>query len=345
MADLLEIDGSQGEGGGQVLRSALALSILTGTPFRLVNVRANRRPPGLKAQHAACVQAAATVCGGRFTGGKVGSDRVEFTPGEVVAGTHRFAVGTAGATSLVLHTVYLPLALKGAHASELSITGGTHGTTCPVFEYLRDTWAGLLRLLGLSVDVAVTRPGFYPRGGGELRAVVHPNPPMHGLTLDRPATVTSAAGFAAVAGLPRDIAERMARRLRVRLSDAGFSADIDVQEWTGGPGAVCGLTVPAGPAVGAFSAVGERGRPAEAVADEAVDAAIAFARDGGPVDPHAADQLVLPLAFCDPGGSFRTSEVTRHLTTNIDVIRRFTCRDISVDAEEGEPGTVRVAAV
>lgn len=341
----LEIDGSEGEGGGQILRSALALSILTRTPFRLVNVRANRKPPGLKAQHVACVKAAAAISGARYKGASVGSERVEFDPGEVVAGTHRFAVGTAGATSLVLQTVYLPLALRGQHASELSVTGGTHGTTCPVFEFLRDTWAGHLSRMGLGVELEVTRPGFYPRGGGELRAVVSPSPRLNPLTLTQPTTVTTAGGFAAVAGLPVDVAERMARRLKTRMTDAGLEPQIEVQEWAGGPGAVCGVTLRQPPVPASFTAVGERGRPAEAVADEAADAALAFAKTGGPVDPHSADQIILPLAFSPDASAFRTSEVTRHLTTNVEVIRRFTGRGISVAGAEGEPGTVTVAAV
>ncbi len=345
MSTFLEIDGSEGEGGGQILRSALALSILTGRPFRLVNVRYNRTPPGLKAQHVACVKAAAAISGARYKGASVGSVQVFFEPGEVVAGTHQFAVGTAGATSLVLQTVYLPLAVRGQHPSELSITGGTHGTTCPVSEFLRDTWAGYLRRMGLAVELEVTRPGFYPRGGGELRAVVSPCPRLNPLTLTQPTTITTAGGFAAVAGLPADVAERMARRLKTRLKDAGFEPHIDIQEWAGGPGAVCGVTLRQPPVPASFTAVGERGRPAERVADEAADAAIAFATTGGPVDPHMADQVVLPLAFADGASAFRTSEVTRHLTTNVEVIRRFTGREITVDGAVGEPGTVTVAVV
>jgi RNA 3'-terminal phosphate cyclase (ATP) len=345
MADLIEIDGSEGEGGGQMLRSSLALSILTGKPFRLVNIRANRKPPGLKAQHAAAVKAAAAISGAQYKGGQVGSDRLEFAPGEVVAGTHRFAIGTAGATGMVLHTVYLPLALRGEHESELSIVGGTHGATSPIFEFLAYTWAIHLRRMDVRVDLGLIRPGFYPRGGGELRAKVWPCSRVNGVTLTRPATVTAACGSAAVAGLPTDIAERMARRLTNRLGATLNVPRFQTQEWDGGPGAWCQVVFEQIAVPATFTAVGERGRPAEAVADEAADAAIAFARTGGPVDPHSADQIVLPLAFSPDASEYRTSEVTRHLTTNIDVIRRFTGRDISVDGTEGEPGIVRVAAV
>lgn len=342
----LEIDGSEGEGGGQILRSALSLSILTLRPFRLTNIRANRKPPGLKAQHAACVKAAAVISGARHKGGQVGSTQLFFEPGEVVAGPQRFGIGTAGATSLVLQTVYLPLALRGDRSSDVTVTGGTHGTTCPVFEFLRDTWAGHLRRMGFGIDLTLARPGFYPRGGGEIVALVTPCLRVAGVTLTDPLKVTAVGGFAAVAGwLSPDVAERMARRLSVRLRDAGIEPTIGTEKWDNGPGAVCGVTVRQGSVPASFTAVGERGRPAEAVADEAADAAIAFAKTGGPVDPHVADQIVLPLAFSPDASEYRTSEITRHLTTNIDIIRRFTGRDISVEGDEGEPGVVRIAAV
>jgi RNA 3'-terminal phosphate cyclase (ATP) len=341
---MIALDGSEGEGGGQILRSALALSILTGKPFKLIHIRANRKPPGLRPQHAVSVKAAAAISGAKYKGGSVGSETLYFEPDAVVAGQHTFTIGTAGSTGLVLHTVYLPLALKGGKDSELTITGGTHVKTSPTFDYNRSTWAAHLRRMGIGVEVEMVRPGFYPRGGGEIKVAVRPCPRVNGLMLVSCPPLTTAGGFAAVAGLGADIAERMARRLGERMKRAGLEPHIEQQKWSGWPGAVCGVVFRQPPVPATFTAVGEPGRPAEVVADHAADQAIAFKEAGCPVDPHAADQIVLPLALSPDASEYRVSEVTRHLTTNIAVIRRFLDRDITCDGDEGSPGTVRIPA-
>src|SRR5947209_6778794 len=159
----LEIDGSFGEGGGQILRTSLALSLLTGKPFRLFNVRARRAKPGLHAQHLTGVRAAATVGAAKLRGASLGSTDLTFEPGPVTPGRYRFDIGTAGATGLVLHTVYLPLALTG-RPSELTLTGGTHVTTSPNFHFLDATWRNYMAACGLGMRLRLVRPGFYPRG-------------------------------------------------------------------------------------------------------------------------------------------------------------------------------------
>lgn len=344
---MIELDGSHGEGGGQILRSALTLSILTGRPFKLVNVRANRTPPGLRPSHVMAVKAAADICRARYKGGSVGSSTLYFEPGEVIAGKHHFSIGTAGATGLVLHAVYLPLALRGKTASELTITGGTHVSTSPCYQYNAITWAAYLRRMGIEVELEMIRPGFYPRGGGEIRAVVHPCERIRGLRLTNCPEVTTAGGFSAVAGLPErqhDIARRQARRLTHRLKQAGIESHIPEEYWPGGPGTVAACLFRQLPVPPLFFSVGERGKPAEAVADDAAEQALAFRATRAPVDPHAADQIVLPLALSPDASEYRTSEVTRHLTTNITVIRHFLDRDITCDGEEGSSGVVRIAA-
>lgn len=342
---MIELDGSHGEGGGQILRSALALSILTGKPFKLVNVRAGRKDPGLRPSHVMSVKSAAQICGGRYTGVSVGSSTLSFEPGEVTAGRYTFSIGTAGATGLVLHTIYLPLALRGATASELTITGGTHVSTSPCYHYNAITWVGHLKQMGIEVELEMSRAGFYPRGGGEIRAVVHPCSRIRGVHLMSCPELTAADGFSSVSGgLPEPIAKRQARRLAERLKREGVDCHIEQEEWAGGPGTVAAvqfgqLLVPP-----LFFSVGERGKPAETVADAAADQAIAFRAAKSPVDPHAADQIVLPLALSPDASEYRTSAIDRHLTTNIDVIRRFVDRDISCEGAEGEPGVVRIAA-
>lgn len=341
---MIEIDGSEGEGGGQILRSSLALSILTGRPFKLVRVRANRNPPGLRPQHLASVKAAAEICSARYTGGSVGSNALQFEPGDAKAGKYDFRIGTAGATGLVLHTVYLPLALRGAEPSEVTITGGTHVSTSPCYHYLETTWAAYLRKMGIDIELEMVRPGFYPRGGGEVRTVIRPCAAVRPLHITRCPDLTTAGGFSAVAGLPASIAERQGKRLAHRMKKAGVESHIPEEAWQGGPGTVAALIFRQTPVPTLFFGIGERGKPAESVADDAADQAVAFRDAKQPVDPHAADQIVLPLAFAAGESEYRVSEVTRHLTTNIGVIRRFLDRDITCEGDEGKPGVVRVAA-
>jgi RNA 3'-phosphate cyclase len=341
---MIQLDGAEGEGGGQILRSSLALSILTRKPFKLINIRAGRPKPGLAPQHLASVKAAATICDATYKGASIGSSTLYFEPGEVKSGKYLFSINTAGATSLVLHTVYLPLALRGGGPSEVTITGGTHVSHSPCYHFLETTWAAHLRTLGLELDLDLVRPGFYPRGGGEIRATIQPCKQLKSLFEMGSPELSTAGGFSAVAGLDDGINKRQARRLSERLKRADLEPNIVQQNWEGGPGTVAGvqfrqLKVPA-----SFYALGERGRPAEAVADDVAEQAIAFAAARCPIDPHSADQLVLPLAFSPDSSSFRVSEITRHLTTNIQVIQKFVERDINCEGVEGSAGTVHILA-
>src|SRR5262245_32018997 len=204
MADVIEIDGSQGEGGGQVLRSSLALALLTGRAFHLRNVRARRSKPGLQQQHLKSVQAAAEIGQARVRGASLGSCDLAFEPGPVRAGTYRFEIGTAGATGLVLHTVYLPLALRGEGPSEVTLVGGTHVTHSPSYHFLDATWRPHLERLGLHVSLRLDRAGFYPRGGGCVRAFLQPCPAVRPLVLTERGEFT-VIGTSTVAGLDRSI--------------------------------------------------------------------------------------------------------------------------------------------
>lgn len=341
---MLEIDGSFGEGGGQILRSALALSLITRKPFKLYNVRARRKPkPGLQPQHLASVRAAAAIGSAKTTGASVGSSIITFEPESVVAGNYRFDIGTAGATALVLHTIYLPLALKQNGPSEVILTGGTHVSTSPCFHFLDLTWRHYLAKVGINIRLRMTRPGFYPRGGGEVIAHIQPTNSIQPLHLTKRAPITKATGFSAMAGLPDHVAKRQARRAMVRLEDAGITATIDQEEWQGGPGSVLGITFDEATVPTSFFGLGARGKPAEAVADEAADQAIAYAQTDAPVDEHSADQIVLPLAFAKGPTEIRVAHITKHLTTNIAVIRMFLEREIVCEGEEGAPGSVLIA--
>lgn len=343
---MIELDGSEGEGGGQILRSALTLSILTRRPFKLINIRANRSKPGLQPQHLMCARAAGTICNGTYKGASVGSSSLYFEPGTVKSGKYTFGIGTAGATSLVLHTVFLPLALRGDQPSEVAITGGTHNQHAPCFHFLQTTWAAYLSRMGISIDLDMKRPGFYPRGGGEIRAVIHPCSRVGGISLANCPELTTAGGFSAFAGLPESVGRRQARRMSVKLKSAGIESHLPIEEWhAANPCTVAAVIFRQAPVPPLFFGLGERGKPVEAVADEAVEEAIAFRDARCPIDPHSADQLLLPLVFSSAESEYRTSQVTRHLTTNIMTVRKFVERGIELEGEEGATGIVRIAAV
>jgi RNA 3'-terminal phosphate cyclase (ATP) len=340
MSSIVHLDGSQGEGGGQILRTSLALSLLTGKSFHLHNVRAGRTRPGLQPQHLACVRAAAAVGQAHTVGASRNSTELLFEPGPIKPGPYTFDVGTAGATGLVLHTVYLPLALRGRVPSEVAITGGTHVPHSPCFHFLDITWRRYLEHCGLLVRVRMDRPGFYPRGGGRIVAHIQPSPRLAGLKLGERGEVRRARGFSAVAGLDAGIARRQARRAEVRLRDR-LEVHLEQQTWEGGPGTVLAVEVDTQPVPALFFGLGERGKRAERVADEAVEEVRAYL-DSGPalVDAHSADQFVLPLALAEGSSEYQVAEVTRHLTTNIAVIRQLLDRDIACEGAEGGPGTV-----
>jgi RNA 3'-phosphate cyclase len=338
----IEIDGAQGEGGGQMLRTSLALSLLTGKAFHLRNVRARRAKPGLAAQHLMSVNAAAKIGHAKLHGASLGSCDLDFEPGKIKSGDYRFAIGTAGATGLVLHTIYLPLALA-SEVSNITIEGGTHVKSSPNYSFLERSWARYLAVIGIQIDLQMERAGFYPRGGGRIDAAIQPSArilPFHGLTTP---ALTRARVIAGNAGLPPHIAERMIARATERLLELGLELEVLQETWPGGPGCMLGIELPTEPAPTFFFALGERGKPAETVADEAVAHVEAFlqAQPLG-VDEHSADQLLLPLAFAEGPSSFRVANISSHLRTNADVIQHFLNREIRCDAPEGEPGTVTI---
>ena len=330
---MIEIDGSAGEGGGQILRTSLSLSLLTGRPFKLLNIRANRTRPGLQPQHLMCVKAAGAICGAHYKGAEVGSSTLYFEPGPVKAGNYTFTIGTAGATALVLHTVYLPLALRGTEPSTVAIVGGTHNPFAPCHHFNAITWGGYLAKLGITIEQEMIRPGFYPRGGGEIRAVIHPCERVTPLTLVECPDLTTAGGFAAVASLPATIAKRVAQRLATKLKQEKIESHIPIEEWEGslGAGCVAAVIFRQAPVPTLFFGLGERGKSAESVAGDALEEALRYREAKAPVDPHSADQLLLPLAFAPGRSEYRASQISRHLTTNVDTVKLFVDRTIRLD--------------
>lgn len=341
------IDGAYGEGGGQILRTALALSALLGRPARLENIRAGRKNPGLQAQHLVGLQALAEITRAEVEGARVGTTTVRIVPGPVRPGSYRFAVGTAGAVTLVLQTLLLPLAWAGA-VSGLTITGGTHVPWSPPVPYLQEVLLPTLAALGVHASVEVLRCGFYPKGGGEVRAVVRPaRGALLPLTRLRRGTLRAVRGEALVVRLPRTIAERLQARAEMRLRDLRVPVAVDVVEGDGpGPGAHLFLLAESEESRAGFAGLGQRGKPAERVADEACAALGEYLEGDGALDPHLADQVLPALALAEGESAFTTTRLTPHLLTNAWAIRQFLPEVvISIEGAAGGPGRVSVQGI
>jgi RNA 3'-terminal phosphate cyclase (ATP) len=336
---MIEIDGSQGEGGGQMLRSSLSLSICTQEPFRIVNIRANRDKPGLKRQHLTAVKAAAEICGGTVTGAEIGSRELVFEPGWLRGGNYSFAIGTAGSSTLVLQTVLPPL-LTAAEPSTVRITGGTHNRGSPPFDFLQRAFLPLLVRMGAKVELQLRRHGFYPRGGGEIMATVDPSP-LSALTLHERGERVRAYAEAYVAALPIHVGQRELEVIGQGLNWSqdqlflrGLSNDM-------GPGNAVTITIEHKNVTEVFTGFGERGVRSETVAGAAVDEARGYLASSAPVGEHLADQLLLPMAL-GRGGSFTTSAATEHLRSNALVIERFTGKRVTI-TKSPEGFAVRVS--
>jgi len=339
---LIEIDGMMGEGGGQVLRSSLTLSLLTGRPLRIHRIRAGRSKPGLGHQHRMAVQAAAAISHARVEGERVGSRELYFAPGRVVPGNYHFDIGTAGATSLVLQTVLLPLALADGE-SRLLICGGTHVPWSPCFHYLDWHWRVMLARLGMHFDLQLEMAGFYPQGGGSVRAVLPGKARPRGLELRERGELLRVRGLSAVANLAEDIGVRQ-RNTALRLLRV-LDCDLDIALTSlpaHSPGTMLLLLAEFEHSQACCFALGARGKRAELVAAEAVDELLAFLAGNGAVDRWLADQLLLPLACAGQISVLRTAEVTSHLLTNAEVIRQFLPVEISISGTPGGPGTIRL---
>jgi RNA 3'-terminal phosphate cyclase (ATP) len=327
---MIVLDGSQGEGGGQVLRSALSLSLITGQAFRLEHVRARRTPPGLKAQHLTCVIGAAALGDAEVEGATLGSQTLTFHPRALRGGEFRFDVGTAGSTSLLLQCLAYPLAFAGG--GSLTLSGGSHVIASPSVDYVARVWAPLVSGFGLSVETTLTQAGFFPEGGGRLVAqIVAPRPevepPLRRTALSR-IVVRSV-----VAGLPLDIAQRQADTARRALIEADVPIDVEIEALPAGPSkgsAVLVVLEAEGRPLAGFSSLGERRVPAEEVARRAVREARAFVRGTGALDEHAGDQVLLPMGLAAAGrlgrarpSRFEAHLISDHLTTHGAVLEAF----------------------
>jgi RNA 3'-phosphate cyclase len=339
---MLHLDGSYGEGGGQILRTALSFSALLGVPVRLENIRAGRPKPGLRPQHLTAVKALARVTQAEVAGAEPGSRELTFRPRSPQPGHYRFDVaettGSAGSVSLIAQAVIPPL-LKAGQPSTLVLKGGTHVPWSPPAHYLEYVFFPALAQLGAGVKMTLERWGWYPRGGGEIGLTVSPARVLAGVDWRSPAPPGSFRAISAASRLPEHVGRRQAARLQERLGQ-DFPVEIVA---AGGldPGSLVFLW---GPRAG-FHALGARGKPAEKVADEAADAYLAFREAGAAVDPHLADQLVLYLAQARGAATFSTAEITSHLLTNLWVIEQFLGPTFQVKGSLGQRGEVSCKGV
>jgi RNA 3'-terminal phosphate cyclase (ATP) len=349
---VLTIDGSYGEGGGQVLRTSLALSAITGQPVCIEKVRAGRRKPGLRPQHLTGVRAMAKICSARVQGGKLGAQEVTFAPQtEPRAGTYTFDVaqaakgGSAGSVSLLLHTVLLPLALAPG-TSQLTLRGGTHVAWSPPLDYLKRVYLPTLARMGVRAKVNVKKWGWYPIGGGEVAVKIEgTGPGLDGLDLRDCGELLRVRGVSASSNLPKHIRVRQERAALQALRSSGINARIQVLDAPSkGQGTVVFLWAECANALAGFTSLGELGKPAERVAEEAARDLLEYVHGDAALDRHLADQLVLPMALARSPSQFTTETVTQHLLTNAWVVNQFLPGRVRVDGVEGEPGACHIAA-
>lgn len=318
---MIEIDGSQGEGGGQVLRTALTLSMITGQPFRVANIRARRPKPGLMRQHLASVKAAAEVCGARVKGAELGSCELEFHPGAIKAGEYDFQIGTAGSSTLVLQTV-VPALLYAPAPSSVRVSGGTHNSKAPPAEFLQRAYGGALASMGAQVAFEMERAGFYPAGGGIMRAAVQPLQGWRQLALVERGERRAAYAESLVAAVPAGVAKRELDCVASAMGWSGEQLRCHALPDSWGPGNALLLTLEHEHVTEVFVAFGEKARRAEEVARDAVTQARRYIASGAAVSEHLADQLLVPMALAR-GGSFTLDVVSQHTRTNAEVIGRF----------------------
>jgi len=351
MTDKLIIDGSHGEGGGQILRSSLSLAAITGRPVRIENLRANRKKPGLAAQHLTSVRAAAMLCDAELAGAELGSQTLQFIPRKPVqAGDYFLDVaearegGSAGAVMLVLQTLLLPLALaKGA--STVVLRGGTHVDMSPSYDYVHDVWLPMLARMGVSAELSLVRSGWYPMGRGEIRLRISRAGKLRPLRIEHRGSLRTITGRALVANLPDHISERMASHVRDLLQSVGMTVEIEAVVMNAAcPGAGLYLTAHYENCLAGFGAQGKRGKPAEQVAEEACAGLLQHYRSGAALEQHLADQLILPAALCRGESVFSVEHISPHLVTNAWVVERFGLARIDIIPAADETGYVKVLA-
>jgi RNA 3'-terminal phosphate cyclase (ATP) len=314
------IDGSFGEGGGQILRTALSLSLSTGIPFRIENIRAGRKNSGLLRQHLTAVHAAGEIGGAEMEGASLGSTALTFNPRSVRPGEYRFAVGTAGSATLVFQTI-LPALLRASAPSRVTIEGGTHNFAAPPFDFLDRTFLPLIRRMGAGVSLKLERYGFYPAGGGRFLAEIEPCHELKPIELGLRGDIRSKRASAIVANLPVHIADREIKKVAGMISLTTEGTVIQTRN-SPGPGNIVMIEIESEDVTETFSSFGRLGVASEKVADDAVREAREYLTSRAVAAEYLTDQLLLPLSLAG-GGSFTATKLSRHARTNQEVITKF----------------------
>jgi len=348
MREWIGIDGSEGEGGGQVLRTSLTLSALTGRPLRITNIRAGRSKPGLRPQHLTAVRAVAAICDAEVRGAEINSQTLEFDPaGPPHSDDFHFDVedaaehGSAGSVTLILQAILWPLTFADT-ASTVVLRGGTHVPFSPPYHYVAEVARPAFGRFGTQLDLQLDEWGWLPAGQGQMTATIRPVERLEAVTFER-AEIERVHGVAAVTNLPSHIPQRMVNRANNLLRDAGFETSIrPLRERGPGPGAGIFLWV----TQGGFGSLGRQGLPSERVAEAAVADLLAFAENGmAAVDAHLADQLLIPMALARGSSTFTTRRLTRHTMTNAAILRRWLDVPITVDGELDGPARVTIEGI
>ena len=319
---MLFIDGDMGEGGGQVLRSALALSVCRQIPFQLHNIRARREKPGLQPQHLAAVRAAAQISRATVEGADIGSQSLRFLPNGIYPGNYQINIGTAGSATLLVQTL-LPALMLAKTPSSLRVEGGTHNPLSPPFDFFAYAFCPLLTRMGMRLSTTLERPGFFPKGGGIMHVAIQAADQLQALHLLERGEVQQLSAQILLAHLPMHIAQRESKVLCQALRIAAADIRIRQEDSAFGAGNVVSVAANSEHVTEVFTGFGQRGIPAESVAQGVVAQVNDYLLAGVPVGRYLADQLLIPLALVN-GGEFLTQEPSLHTNTNMDVITLFT---------------------
>jgi len=339
---MIEIDGSFGEGGGQILRTSLSLSCLLNRPFRIFNIRKKRKKPGLMPQHLMGIRSLKLISNAKVEGDSEDSTELLFEPSEAKAGDYIFDIGTAGSTSLLLQAI-LPALIFLKNRSSLTLKGGTHVPFSPPFHYISEIFIPTLNKLGIGVKAKIESYGFYPKGGGKVNVEITPLDGIKGMNFLERGEIKKVRGVSGVGNLPISIAERQRDAALKVLAFQGLDVKIEtLSVSTLGQGTFIFLEVVTDNCLAGFSSLGERGKKAELVGEEAAKNLLDYYSTSACLDHHLADQIVLYLAFAQGESSFTTSEISNHLLTNLWAIEKFLGIQYIVEGEMGKPGRVTI---